>query len=84
MMNKRITGDYWAEGPTAVRTEGKIRVYFDRYIDGRWGAVESADMVNWVDISDKLQMVPGARHGTVIQVSKAYIDRLRERLRTRH
>ena len=84
MMNKRITGEYWAEGPTAVRTEGKTRVYFDRYIDGRWGAVESVDMLNWTDVSDKIQMVPGARHGTVIQVSKIYIDRLRERLRTRH
>ena len=84
MVSKRITGDFWAEGPTAVRVEGKVRVYFDKYIDDRWGAVESTDLVNWTDVSDKVQMIPHARHGTVILASKSYIDRLRERLKIRH
>jgi len=84
LVNRRITGDYWAEGPTAVRVDGKTRVYFDRYTEGKWGAVESTDLLNWVDISDKVQMVPGARHGTIIaNVPKGFIDRVRERLRTR-
>ena len=84
MVTRRITGDYWAEGPTAVRVEGKVRVYFDRYTEGKWGAVESTDMMNWTDVSDKLQMVPGARHGTIILVNKNFLDRLRERLRSKH
>ena len=82
--NRRITRDFWAEGPTCVRVQGKTRVYFDRYTEGRWGAVESMDMINWTDVSDKIQMIPGARHGTIVTVPKAFVDRVRERLRTRH
>jgi hypothetical protein len=85
LVNRRITGDYWAEGPTVVRIEGKTRVYFDRYTEGRWGAVESMDLINWTDISDKIQMVPGARHGTILaNVPKNFIDRVREILRNKH
>lgn len=83
IVDRRITGEYWAEGPTAVRVEGKTRVYFDRYTEGRWGAVESTDMQNWTDISDKIQMIPGARHGSVLLVGKNFIDRVREKLRNR-
>lgn len=83
IVNKRITGDYWAEGPTVVRLEGKVRVYFDRYTEGKWGAVESSDLINWTDVSDKLDMVPGARHGTIIATRKDFVDRIRERLRNR-
>jgi hypothetical protein len=81
MVENRITGDYWAEGPTAIRTERKIRVYFDRYTEGRWGAVESADLKTWTDVSDKLVMVPGARHGTIVIVPKPVVDRVRDLLR---
>jgi len=81
MVNSRITGDYWAEGPTAIRAERKIRVYFDRYTEGRWGAVESTDFKTWTDVSDKISMVPGARHGTIVVVPKGFVDRVRELLR---
>jgi hypothetical protein len=87
MVSRRITGDYWAEGPTVVRIDGKtrtFRVYFDRYTEGRWGAVESSDMINWTDVSDKIEMVPGARHGSMMRVDKRMVDRLRERLRNKH
>ena len=87
IVNKRITGDYWAEGPTVVHLDGKdslYRVYFDRYTEGKWGAVESTDLINWTDVSDKIQMIPGARHGTIVVVRKDFVDRVRERLRTKH
>ncbi|MDR3692510.1 MAG: glycoside hydrolase family 43 protein [Fimbriimonas sp.] len=77
----RMTGDYWAEGPTAVRANRKIRVYFDRYTEGRWGAVESTDMKTWTDVSERLSMVPGARHGTIVAVPKDFVDRVRETLK---
>jgi hypothetical protein len=83
LVNRRITGDYWAEGPTSIRVEGKTRVYFDRYTEGKWGAVESSDMTNWTDISDRIQMIPGARHGSIMVVPKRVVDRVREILRRR-
>ena len=32
------------------------------------GAVESGDLQNWKDISDKLSFTGGVRHGTVFKV----------------
>ena len=71
MSAPKITGPYWAEGPTAVRVDGKTRVYFDRYMEGKWGAVESSDLVHWTDISDRIQFPKGARHGSVVIVKRA-------------
>lgn len=63
-----ITGDYWAEGPTCIKTGDKYIVYFDKYRKGEMGAVESTDLKNWTDISDKLSFAGGVRHGTVFNV----------------
>lgn len=64
-----ITGKYWAEGPTAVRLGDKWIVYFDKYRDHKYGAVESSDLVNWKDVSDKIVFPKGVRHGTVLKIS---------------
>jgi sucrose-6-phosphate hydrolase SacC (GH32 family) len=64
-----ITGNYWAEGPTAVTIDGYVYVYFDKYRDHQYGAVRSKDMINWEDISDKISFPKGTRHGTVFKVS---------------
>ncbi len=65
-----ITGNYWAEGPTAVRINDQWIVYFDKYMDHKYGAVASKDLVNWTDISEQIQMPQGIRHGTVLRISK--------------
>ncbi len=81
LVSPKITGDYWAEGPTVVRLDGKVRIYFDKYTEDRWGAIESADLKTWTDVSDKLQMVSGARHGTIVGVSRGFIEKTRAALK---
>lgn len=66
-----ITGNYWAEGPTAIRLGQKWFVYFDRYTEGRYGLVTSTDLVHWQDESDKVQFPHDHRHGSVLRVSRA-------------
>ncbi len=65
-----ITGSYWAEGPTAVKMGERWIVYFDKYMEHQYGAVTSTDLVNWTDISDKIEMPKGIRHGTVFMITK--------------
>ncbi|MEP7376673.1 MAG: glycoside hydrolase family 43 protein [Chitinophagaceae bacterium] len=65
-----ITGNYWAEGPTALKIRNQWIVYFDKYQDHKYGAVASTDLVNWTDISEKIQMPEGIRHGTVFTIKK--------------
>ena len=73
----KITGDYWAEGPSAVFWQGQWYVYFDKYIDHRYGALRSADMKSWDDISDQITMPEGIRHGTAFVASRAVLEGLR-------
>lgn len=71
-----ITGKYWAEGPTAIKTGKSWIVYFDKYMDKKMGAVMSEDLVNWTDISDKVSFPEGVRHGTIIEVEEEVVNRL--------
>lgn len=71
-----ITGNYWAEGPTAIRINDKWVVYFDKYRDHKYGAVISGDLVNWDDISDRIRMPAGIRHGSVLKITLAELERL--------
>lgn len=71
-----ITGNYWAEGPTAINIHGTWVVYFDKYTQHSYGAVSSTDLTSWTDISDKVHFPKGARHGTVFAVSHAVFEQL--------
>jgi len=72
-----ITGNYWAEGPTAIKNGKNWIVYFDKYTEKKYGAVTSADLVNWEDISDQVSFPQGMRHGSILEVDKNVIDQLR-------
>jgi len=67
---KPITGNYWAEGPTTLKKDGAWIVYFDRYRDHKYGAIQSADLTNWTDISDQISIPKGLRHGTIFTVTE--------------
>ncbi len=72
-----ITGNYWAEGPTALKLADKWIVYFDKYRDHKYGVVESADLVNWKDVSDKVIFPGGTRHGTAFVISRQAFEKLK-------
>jgi hypothetical protein len=63
-----ITGSYWAEGPTAIKIEGKWMVYFDKYKINKIGGVRSSDLKSWEDVSDSLHFPEGAQHGSVVGI----------------
>ena len=71
-----ITGKYWAEGPTAFRLGNKWIVYFDKYRDHRYGAIESTDLVSWTEISDRITLPSGIRHGSILKISKSELQPL--------
>jgi hypothetical protein len=71
-----ITGNYWAEGPSAIKIGNQWIVYFDKYTDHQYGAVSSTDLVKWEDISDKLRMPRGIRHGSIFTVTKSELELL--------
>lgn len=72
-----ITGNYWAEGPTAIKIDNNWVVYFDKYTQKKYGAVKQTE-TGWEDISDKVSFPQGTRHGTVIKVSPEIIANLKK------
>ena len=71
-----ITGNYWAEGPTVLKAGNQWIVYFDKYTLHTYGAVASTDLINWTDISEKINFPKGARHGTAFKISRTEYERI--------
>jgi len=72
-----ITGHYWAEGPTALKIGPQWIVYFDKYTEHKYGAVASSNLADWTDISDRISMPPGIRHGTVFTITKKEFEKIK-------
>jgi len=72
----KITGNYWAEGPTAMKIGNDWLVYFDRYREHKYGAILSSDLVNWTDISAKISVPKGMRHGSILTIKKKELKKL--------
>ena len=83
MPSQPLTGPYWAEGPTAIGIKGRVRVYFDRYSENRFGAIETNELGEWVDISEQISFPKDARHSTVVWVERSVVERVREELKAR-
>ena len=71
-----ITGKYWAEGPTAVKIGDEWVVYFDKYREHKYGAIASKDLLQWRDVSDKISLPKGIRHGTIFKILKQEFNAL--------
>ena len=65
-----ITGNYWAEGPAALRVDKQWIVYFDKYTQHKYGAITSTNLIDWSDVSDQISLPTGIRHGTIVKVTK--------------
>jgi predicted neuraminidase len=72
-----ISGNYWAEGPSALKVGDEWRVYFDKHRLNLIGLVRSHDAGRtWEDVSDRVNFPRDARHGTVLAVPRAVVAKL--------
>jgi len=67
----------WVEGPTVMQFNDHWIVYFDRYTEGKMGAVRSSDLKTWTDISDQIQFPEGTRHGTIFKVKESLYNNIK-------
>ncbi len=67
----------WVEGPTVIKIGGWWHVYFDKYRDKKYGVIRSKDFEHWEDVSDRLDLPKGIRHGTVLRVPRAIVEALK-------
>jgi hypothetical protein len=71
-----LTGDYWAEGPSAIKVGNEWRVYFDKHMLNAIGLLRSTDLHTWEDWSDRVSFPPDARHGSILAVERSIVERL--------
>jgi beta-xylosidase len=71
-----ISGSRWAEGPTPLKVGEYWYIYFDLYRDHKYGAIRSKNLLGWEDVTDRLQMPAGLKHGTVFPAPRAVIEGL--------
>lgn len=71
-----ITGNYWAEGPTCLALDDSYLVYFDKYMEGCFGAIQSSDLKTWTDISSQIVLPEGIRHGSILTITKSEFEKL--------
>ena len=74
--SKPFTGNYWAEGPTAYKNGDNWIVYFDKYREHKYGAIQSSDLVNWTDVSDQISVPKGIRHGSILTIKKKELEKI--------
>ena len=72
-----ITGNYWAEGPTTLKIGNTWIVYFDKYRDHKYGAIQSTDLKTWTDVSDKISLPKGIRHGSIFKITGEELEKLK-------
>ena len=59
-----------AEGPTVAKIGQDYLMYVDFYGQGRYGALKTTDFQTWTKVSDKVRVVEGQRHGTVLTIPR--------------
>lgn len=80
IVSEPITGNYWAEGPTPLKVDDYIYVYFDKYREHHYGAVRSKNLKDWEDVSELVSFPSGTRHGTAIAVDAKFVEQLKTEL----
>lgn len=74
----------WVEGPSAVEIDDYVYLYFDAYTEHHYSALRSRDLRNWENMTSKLSMPEGIRHGTAFAVSGEIVRGLLEKDREAH
>jgi hypothetical protein len=69
-----IYGKTFAEGPCPLFIGDSCFVYFDKYMDKKFGAIVSTDFKTWKDISDEISYPEGIRHGTAFRATRKILD----------
>lgn len=66
----------FTEGPAVTHVGTDWLIYFDAYKDKRYGAVKTTDFKVFTDVSDKISIPEGHKHGTIFKVSRPVLKRL--------
>lgn len=67
----------WVEGPAVCPlSDGSYVVYMDAYTRHRYEAKRTRDFRTWEDVTDRISIPKDAKHGSIITVTKEFVDNI--------
>ncbi|WP_111640642.1 glycoside hydrolase family protein [Marinimicrobium alkaliphilum] len=71
----------WVEGPSGIQIGDAAIIYYDAYIDRRYGALRSYDMEHWEDVSEQMHFPDEGtpermRHGSIFPAPAELLTQL--------
>ncbi|MFV8341286.1 glycoside hydrolase family 43 protein [Flavobacterium sp. XS2P39] len=70
---------YLSEGPTVLKKDNKWLIYYDNYGEKNYKASSTSDFMNFEDVSSKIKLPEGHKHGTIVTISKKVLKGLIEK-----
>ena len=68
------------EGPTVVKVKDEWLIYFDSYRKKIYGAMKTKDFKSFTDITSRVSVPEGHKHGTIVTVKKKFIKELKKNI----
>lgn len=72
-----FTGGF-CEAPTMLKLGNEWIVYFEMTDKGQYGAAKTQDFNTWMDLTSPVSFPQGHHHGTVLKVSSAVLEKLKQ------
>jgi len=66
------------EGPTLFRNDGEWWLFYDYFLEDRYGASRSTDFETWETFDDEVSFPDRPRHASVLEVDAAVVEGLRD------
>ncbi|MDX1938671.1 MAG: glycoside hydrolase family 43 protein [Flavihumibacter sp.] len=73
--------DNFTEGPTVVKLKDEWLIYYDSYQKKTYEAVSTKSFVQFENITNKVSVPAGHKHGTIVPVKKKFIKQLKKKLK---
>ncbi len=67
---------FLTEGPTVVKVGDSYLIYYDDYGNKKYGCVQTTDFENFEDVSSKVSLPEGHKHGTIFKVPRSLVETL--------
>jgi predicted GH43/DUF377 family glycosyl hydrolase len=73
--SKSFTENF-TEGPSVVKVGKEWLIYYDSYRKGIYGCAKTKDFINFEDITTKVNVPKGHKHGTIVVVDRKIVKNL--------
>jgi hypothetical protein len=76
--------DSFTEGPSVVKLKDEWLIYFDSYQKKIYEAVSTKDFVHFENVTAKVKVPAGHKHGTIVTIKRKYLKPLRHKVTKVH